>query len=181
MSTQVHQDSLVITATGKDRVGLVDDFSSAIAEAGCNIEESRMAVLGGQFAFIILLSGRWDALAKLEGQLPAVGERLGLAITHQRTRQRERGAAVIPYFVEAVSVDRPGIVHGLSSFFARRVINIEQLDTHTYPAPHSGTPMITVTVTVGVPANTHLADLRDDFLDHCDAENLDATFEPVRG
>lgn len=181
MTTEHVLESLVITAAGEDRVGLVDDFTSRIAAAGCNIEESRMSVLGGQFAFIMRLSGRWDTLAKLEGQLNEVGSQLGLSIVHKRTRERERGPALVPYQVEAVSVDHPGIVHGLSGFFARRGINIEQLETDTYAAPHSGTPMIAVHIIVGVPAKSHIADLRNDFFDHCDTQNLDATFEPVRG
>ena len=181
MSKEPVLDSLVITAAGEDRVGLVDEFTSRIAALACNIEESRMSVLGGQFAFIMRLSGRWDALAKLEGQLDEIGSQLGLSITRKRTRERERSQAVIPYQVEAVSVDHPGIVHGLSALFARRGINIEQLETDTYPAPHSGTPMITVRIMIGVPAKMHIADLRNDFFDHCDAQNLDATFEPLRG
>ena len=175
------QDSLVITASGEDCVGLVDKFTGHILAAGCNIEESRMALLGGQFALIMLLSGRWDALAKLEGQLDEIGDQLGLAIIHKRTRHRQPAQPLIPYQVDAVCVDHPGIVQALSSFFARRGINIEQLDTDTYPAPHSGTPMFGVRMTVGIPADTHIPTLRGDFLDHCDDLNLDATFEPPRG
>jgi glycine cleavage system transcriptional repressor len=179
--TQDHrQESLVLTATGEDRVGLVDQLTRRIVDTGCNIEDSRMAVLGGQFALIMLLTGRWDALAKLESQLPDIGKQLGLSVIHQRTRSRERGAPVVPYFAEAISVDHPGIVQGLSSFFAQRGINIEQLDTDAYPAPHTGTAMFSVRMTVGVPAATHIPTLRSDFLDHCDALNLDATFEPAR-
>jgi glycine cleavage system transcriptional repressor len=174
------QDALVITAAGEDRVGLVDNFTGRIAVAGCNIEESRMAVLGGHFAFIMRVSGRWDALAKLEGQLGEIGAHLGLSIVHKRTGERESGRQVIPYHVEVISVDHPGIVNGLSGFFARRGINIEELGTDTYSAAHSGTRMIAVRITVGVPAEMHIAELRNDFLDHCDAQNLDATFEPVR-
>ena len=56
----------------------------------------------------------------------------------------------------------------------------EELQTNTYPAPHTGTPMFSVHVTVGVPANTHIPTLRGEFFDYCDDLNLDATFEPVR-
>jgi len=175
------QDSLVITATGEDRVGLVDDFTRHIVDAGCNIEESRMAKLGGHFALIMRLSGRWDAIAKLEAQLSELGEQLSLAIVHRRTRERERSQPMIPYHVDSVSVDQPGIVHALSGFFAQRGINIEQLESDTYPAPHSGTPMISVRITVGIPAATHIPSLRSEFLDHCDVLNLDASFEPARG
>lgn len=171
---------LVITATGEDRVGLVERFTGRILDIGCNIEASRMALLGGQFAIIMLLSGRWDALSKLEDKLPALGEELGLAIVHKRTRQPERKQPLLPYHIEVVAMDHPGIVHSLADYFARQGINIEELSTQTYPAPHTGTPMFSVNMTVGVPAGTHIPSLRSDFLDYCDSLNLDAIFEPVR-
>ncbi len=59
-------DYLAITASGDDRVGLVERFTSRVLEAGGNIEESRMAVLGGQFSILMLVSGPWHALTKLE-------------------------------------------------------------------------------------------------------------------
>ncbi len=173
-------DFLVITASGEDRVGLVENFTSKVTETGCNIEESRMAVLGGQFAIIMLVSGAWNALSKLEVQLEPVGRQLGLTIIHKRTGVRERPQPVIPYLVEVIALDHPGIVHSLASFFARRGINIEELQTNTYPAPHTGTPMFAVRMTVGIPANAHIPTVRGDFFDYCDDLNLDATFEPAR-
>jgi glycine cleavage system transcriptional repressor len=171
---------LVITASGEDKVGLVDKLSAKITESACNIEESRMAVLGGQFALIMLVSGVWNALSKLEGQLAAVGEQLGLTIIHKRTKERERTQPLVPYHVEVVAMDNPGIVRSLASFFSRNGINIEELQTNTYPAPHTGTPMFSVVMTVGIPASTHIPAMRSSFLDYCDDLNLDASFEPSR-
>lgn len=171
---------LAITATGEDQIGLVQRVASRILDAGCNVEESRMALLGGQFAMILLVSGRWDALSKLEDRLPALGQELGLTIVQKRTRQREQVRPLVPYSINVVAMDHPGIVHNLANFFAQRGINIEELSTDTYPAPHTGTPMFSVNMTVGIPADTHIANLRGDFLDHCDNLNLDAIFEPSR-
>lgn len=140
-----------------------------------------MAVLGGQFALIMLVAGQWHALSKLEGQMEGIGRQLGLTIIHKRTRKRDHAQAAVPYNVEVVAMDHPGIVHQLSAFFARNGINIEELQTSTYPAPHTGAPMFSVNMVVGIPASTHIPDLRGDFLDYCDDLNLDAIFEPVRG
>lgn len=181
MSAKKGNELLAITASGEDRVGLVDRLSRRITDAGCNIEESRMAVLGDQFAILVLLSGPWNALSKLEGQLEAIGQELELVIHHKRTQPRASTEPLVPYHVEVVSLDHPGIVHSLASFFAGRRINIEEMATDTYPAPHTGTPMFSVRMTVGVPASTHIANLRGDFLDYCDELNLDATIEPSRG
>lgn len=181
MNTETENNYLVITASGEDKIGLIDRLAGRIADCGCNIEESRMSVLQTQFAFIMLVSGSWHALSKLEGQMTSLGEQLGLTILHERTRKRERVEPAIPYNVEVVSMVHPGIVHSLAAFFSRNGINIEELQTSTYPAPHTGTPMFSVVMTVGVHAKVHIPTLRGDFLDYCDDLNLDATFEPVRG
>jgi glycine cleavage system transcriptional repressor len=181
MNTEIQSNHLVITALGEDRTGLVDRLSGKLADSGCNIEESRMAVLGGKFALVMLVSGPWNALSRLEGQLGPLGEQLGLTVIHERTRKREHTRPAVPYSVEVVAMDHPGIVHDLAAFFSRNGINIEELQTNTYPAPHTGTPMFSVTMTVGIPADTHIPTLRGNFLDYCDDLNLDAIFEPVRG
>lgn len=180
MHPQANSEYLVITANGEDRVGLVERFTNRILDAGANIESSRMAVLGGQFAILMLVSGPWNALSKLEDTVQGIGEQLGLSIVCKRTRDRSMVIPMIPYHVEVVSMDHPGIVNNLSSFFARRGINIEELNTSTYPAAHTGAPMFSVQMTVGIPANTHFATLRGEFLDYCDELNLDGTLEPSR-
>jgi len=180
MNTSANPEYLVITANGEDRVGLVERFTDRVLDAGANIEGSRMAVLGGQFAILMLVSGPWNALSKLEDLLPGIGEQLGLAIVCMRTRERMLTKPVVPYHIEVVAMDHPGIVNKLSSFFARRGINIEELNTSTYPAAHTGTTMFSVQMTVGIPAETHFSTLRGDFLDYLDDLNLDGTLEPSR-
>ena len=46
---------------------------------------------------------------------------------------------------------------------------------------HTGTPMFSVHMSVGIPADIHIAALRDEFMDYCDALNLDAVIEPIKG
>jgi len=181
MNNEMQNNYLVITASGDDNIGLVDHLSSRITDTGCNIEESRMAVLGGKFALIMLLGGPWNALSKLESQFDALGKQLGLTIIHERTSKRQPVGAAVPYNVEVVAMDHPGIVRDLAAFFSRHSINIEEMETTAYPAPHTGTPMFSVNMTVGIPAQMHIPNLRGDFLDYCDDLNLDAIFEPVRG
>jgi glycine cleavage system transcriptional repressor len=40
--------------------------------------------------------------------------------------------------------------------------------------------MFSVQMTVSVPSRIHLAHLREEFLDFCDARNLDAILDPVK-
>jgi glycine cleavage system transcriptional repressor len=106
---------LVITALGEDKVGIVENFSGAITDSGCNIEDSRMAVLGGQFAIITLVSGTWDEVARLEGRLDPLAKKLGLTVQAQRSEGRAASSGSVPYRIEVVAMDHPGIVRNLAS------------------------------------------------------------------
>lgn len=175
------QNLLVITALGEDRPGIVDALSRIIADSGCSILDSRMTLLGGEFAIIQLVSCKWNELAKLENQLGSAGRELGLTLNWKRTTPPRTSGDLLPYAVDVVSMDHPGIVHQLAHFFFKRGINIRDLSTSRYPAAHTGTPMFSMHITLDVPGSTHIAALRDEFLEFCDQLNLDAIFEPVKG
>ena len=171
---------LVISALGKDHPGIVSELSQVILDCGGSINDSRMATLGGEFAVVVLVSGNWNAIAKIESALPRVAEKLDLTIQSKRTEPRDNTQNLIPYGVEVVSMDHPGIVRDVANFFAKRDINIEDLYTGTYLAPHTGTPMFSLHMTVGVPADAAIATLRGEFMDFCDDLNLDAMLAPVK-
>jgi len=172
---------LVISALGEDHPGIVNQLSKAILDYGCNIEDSRMTVLGGEFAAMLLVEGKWNTLAKVENALPELGRQLGMSIASKRTGERAPGTNLLPYAVDVVSMDHPGIVNNLAGFFSERSINIEDMSTTTYAAAHTGTPMFSVHMTVGIPAEIHIATLREEFMDYCDGLNLDAVLEPLKG
>jgi len=171
---------LVISAIGEDRPGTIDRLARAILEHNCNIEDSRMSVLGGSFAQILLVAGKWNNLAKLESTLSNLQDQLHLTITTRHTELREAPARVLSYTVDVVSLNQPGIVGKLSSFFASRGINIHDMATNAYRAAHTASPMFSVRMTVDVPAHVQISQLREDFLDLCDEENLDGVLEPLK-
>ena len=171
---------LVISALGKDRPGIVNQLAQAILEAGCNIQDSRMTVLGGEFALMLLVSGPWNAVGKLESQTKALEKKLDLTLAAKITEPRANKQSMLPYVVDVISMDHPGIVHGVAEFFSTREINIEDLNTWTYAAAHTGTPMFSMNMTISVPASVNIGQLRDDFNRFCDQLNVDATLEPSR-
>lgn len=176
----MQKNFLVISALGEDRPGIVNELAKLIAETGCSIEDSRMTVLGGDFAVILLVEGRWNELAKLEAGLPTSARRLGLATHVKRTAPLQRESNLLPYTVEVVSIDHPGIVQHLANFFSTRDINIRDLTTTSYSAAHTGTPMFQVQMTIDISAAIHIARLREEFMDLCDQLNLDAIIEPAK-
>ena len=86
----------------------------------------------------------------------------------------------MPYSVEVISIDHPGIVHDIAGFFSTREINIHELNTSRYAAAHTGTPMFAITMMIDIPASTRIATLREEFLDFCDDLNMDAVLEPIK-
>jgi glycine cleavage system transcriptional repressor len=180
MNTPVTKKHLVLSAIGKDRPGIVNELSKAVLDSQCNIEDSRMAVLGGEFALVVMVSGNWNNIAKLETALPKIAARLELTLAVKPTELREPRANMVPYVVDVVSMDHPGIVRDIANFFSSRQINIEEMSTWTYPAAHTGTPMFSMNLTVSIPASVSIGQLRQDFTSFCDDLNLDATLEPSR-
>ncbi len=171
---------IVLTAVGADRPGIVHTCSRAFKDCGCNIVDSRMSVLGGEFAMISLLSGSWDSLAKLDDVLPRLQKELDLRFTARRTEERISHSAAMPYLIEVVAMDHPGIVHDIASFFSDRNISISDLQTGSYAAAHTGTSMFSMSMTVSVPNETSIGHLRGEFLEFCDQLNLDSVMEPVK-
>ena len=174
------ESHLVVSALGADRSALVRDLAAAFRDCGCAIRDSRMAVLGSEFAMVMLLAGQWNAIAKAESLLPKLESEHGLGLQSRRTGPRADAAGLIPYTVEVIAVEQPGIVHDVADFFARREINVEDLMTVGYTAPHTGAPMYSLHMTVGIPADSAIAAVRGEFMDFCDELNLDAMLTPVR-
>lgn len=171
---------LIISALGRDRPGLVNEFSQAVLDSGCNIEDSRMTVLGGEFAILMMIGGHWNSVAKLEQALAGLQTRLDMTIQSRRTEPREPAGDAIPYSVEVIALDHPGIVNQLARFFSERGINIHDLYTGSYVAAHTGTRMFSLNMALEIPADTHISSLREQFMDFCDSLNLDAVMEPVK-
>jgi glycine cleavage system transcriptional repressor len=175
------QQLTVISAVGTDRSGIVHNLTRAVLDCGGNIVESRMTALGSEFAMLLLVSGNWHTLARLESELKKVGEEADLSVTLRRTEARGQREDMLPYAVDVVCLDQPGIVFNLASFFSARKIDIAELNTRSYAAAHTGAPMFSVQMTINVPTSIQIAVLRDEFMDFCDQLNLDAIIEPVKG
>jgi glycine cleavage system transcriptional repressor len=169
----------ILTAVGSDRVGIVDDLSALILERQCNVEESRMAVLGGEFAVILLLSGNQKDVAALVGELPERGQSLGLQITMRETAPPQTAPDARPYLLESTSLDTPGIVHSVTSLLRRHNINIDDLETDTTPAPWTGAPMFIMRARITVPAAVAVAALREELETLENEQNLDIKLAPV--
>jgi glycine cleavage system transcriptional repressor len=168
---------LVVTAVGPDRPGIVSDLSGIIHQAGANLEDSRMAALGGEFAVLLLASGEDAALERLTYILAESQSRLGLHIVQKPTSAPSAQRRVLPYSIRVSGFDRPGIVQAVTQTLARRNVNVRSLESRLAYAPHSGTPLFVLEAELEVPSELTLSELRRELGACCDEENLDLTFE----
>ena len=138
-----------------------------------------MATLGAEFAVLMLVSGQWHTLSRLEKSLDKLGDD-GLTVTIRKTDVHPPRDDRLPYAVDVVALDQQGIMFNLADFFAARDIEIADVATRRYAAAHTGAPMFAVQMAINIPASLNLAQLREEFLDLSDRMNLDAILEPVK-
>ncbi len=151
-----------------------------IADSGCNLVDARLSTVGRDVSVTALAIGSWDSVAKLEAMLTRLEREESMKLVWYRTGAKVVQSNLLPYIVEVVAADKPGILFQLADFFDRQGITIENLQSTRYRAMQTGAEMFSAQVTIGVPANMHIAALRDDFLEFCDHLNLDAIMDPMK-
>ena len=172
------RENLVLIAVGEDQVGLVEKISEFIQESGCNIEDSKMAVLAGEFAFMVLISGDAANVNMIAENRQMIASETGLDVYVRKPGVRKKIQPSLPYLFTASCMDHPGVVHRLSTILSDLGINIESMETETYAAPDSGTPIFRMEAELSIPASVKINRLRAQ-LDEIELqENIDIDLRP---
>jgi glycine cleavage system transcriptional repressor len=167
----------ILFLVGRDRPGIADDVSTFLFERGANIEDSRMAALGGRFSVMTLFSCSSEQLSAITrdlDKLRATGFEVSL-------HEADDPAAVprqagLPLKLEIISMDHPGIVQKVVSLLHHHNVNILTLDTRVTSAPLSGASLFDLILEANVPATTSIATVKDDLLRLAAEMNLDLNF-----
>jgi glycine cleavage system transcriptional repressor len=173
--------NLVISLIGHDRVGFVDELSKLVVDAQGNIEASRMAHLGGEFAIlmhVIVSAELSDELKKRVNYLADKGFKAIVTETKQSDPTTYEGW--LPYQIEVSGADHEGIVHTISHKIANLGFNIESMDTNVVKAPISGTPLFTLTAIVFAPPDQG-HDWYENLKSVADELNVDIEILPYKG
>lgn len=172
--------SLVMTAIGQDRPGLVKSLTEVLLTANLNIEDSRMSILGGEFAIILLVSGPEVALNKIIDNQPMLEQQLELSLLIKPTSGRtDIVDASQTYQIKVEGMDNPGIVHKLTAYLSQQGANITSLHTRTGHAPHTGSPVYTVEMQITIPAGVNVDQIEEGFSKTCNELNMDVEFSPA--
>ena len=141
--------SLVLTAIGDDRAGLVGALADVIGEHGGNWDRSQMAELAGKFAGIVLVTvpeARADelvaALESLVGVLDVRAHTGGEPVTDAQR-----------FSLRLLGNDHPGIVRDLSRALAEHGVSIDQLTTEVRDAPMAGGMLFEADAVLEAPAS----------------------------
>ena len=125
---------LVLTISGEDRSGLVEQLAEVIAAHNGNWEHCRMAHLAGRFVGLLEVSVAGDAQQDLEVALRTI-ENLDVMIA---AGDRSAPESLRQFDLEVVGSDHPGIVRDVFKALATAGVNVEELSTSTVSAPDSG-------------------------------------------
>jgi glycine cleavage system transcriptional repressor len=175
------KDHVILTAIGPDQVGLVEKISEFISRRGCNIDDSKMAVFCGEFAVIILISGDSGSLFKISSEYRGIENETGLSVSIKTPSARKTAEFFLPYKLTATCMDHPGVVYQISGVLSSLGVNIESMETKTYSAPMSGTPLFQLEANVAVPARTNINSLRQRLEQLQRDENIDIEITPMKG
>ena len=172
-----------LSAIGRDRPGIVADLAELIYECDCNLEDSSMTILGSEFAVLLLLTGEADGVeqrlsnackrVEWEKRLtvffrPLDGEPISYGVTHQARRLA----------LQAIGVDKAGIVARIARCLANDGINIIQMMTTSRPEPGTGTPIYTMRIRMHVPAAVDVEALHRRLNAVATQLNIDLTLHP---
>ena len=150
--------TLVLSAIGDDRPGLVDVLAATVADHEGNWDRSQLAQLAGTFAGVVVVTVPDEQVDALSRALAELHELLDVRITDASTAEPEDVGTLLE--LHLVGQDRPGIVREVAGALARRDVSIEELETWTTSAPMSGEQLFEAGALLRLPGHADVGALR---------------------
>jgi glycine cleavage system transcriptional repressor len=167
----------ILFLVGKDRPGIADELTTFLFRRGANLEDSRMATMGGCFSVMTLFScwaSDLETITADVGELELMGFK-----TFLHEAEDPSALAVhpgLPLKVEVTAMDHPGIVQKVAHVLHLHAVNIVSLSTDVTGAPLSGTPLFHLSLEADVPPDVPIATVKEDLSDLAVDLNLDLDF-----
>ncbi len=171
---------LMICGIADNQPQLLTEVTKAIADCGGHITESRATVFSHILSLNLQVIGSWDVIVKIENLLLRLQKQYHFNFIHLRTEIRQIIADVMPYAIEVIALYDPKIIYELCQFFSSREIVIEELVSQRYVPTQTNTLMYSISMTIYIPSDESIVQLRTDFMEFCDDLNLDAIMAPVK-
>lgn len=175
------KNCVVISAVGKDRPGIVAAVSKALFEAGCNLEDSSMTILEGEFAMILVVSlPEGLKIEALDKKFEEARKNLQLSIflkpitSQGPQRQKSQGQ---PYMISVYGVDKPGIVYKVTNILAKENINITDVNTRRIGEDKS--PVYMMMLEVECPSSFNIDHLKKELNELGKNLSVTVTLHPI--
>ena len=170
--------SLAVTAIGRDRPGIVAAVTGALVDSGCNLEDTSMSILRGQFAMVLIVAAPDGLEAGSLESLLASADRVGELVISVRSVD-EAAPRAEPggdrWTVVVYGADHPGIVHGITSVLASEGVNIVDLTTRV---TGDDRPIYAMVMEVELPPGADGAALDRHLAEAAAALGVDCTLRP---
>jgi glycine cleavage system transcriptional repressor len=167
----------IMTAFGQDRPGIVADVTEILFENGCNLEDTSMTLLAGEFTLILLfMAGSADVASPLSRACRRLEQEKGISAFLRPLEPRETVKTESSGFARTLHVeglDHAGIVFKVSRFLADNRINIVNLKSAVKASPESGTAMYVMDILAHIPTGTAMDSLENGLRTVADDLNVD--------
>jgi glycine cleavage system regulatory protein len=168
----------ILSALGRDRIGVADDLAAALANRKLDIEDTRMTTLRGQSAMIVHLCGEKEDVKNLQHDLPKLAETLGFHLQMEPIKRSRPSAKARQFLLEAFSPGQPGM-GAVTAVLKRHDINIEDLETDASSSSWTSKLAFHMTARITIPSSYAVASLRDELRELEQERNLDIVIKPL--
>jgi glycine cleavage system transcriptional repressor len=173
---------VIITAAGPDRPGIIAGITRVLYQTGCNIEDTSMTLLRGEFAMMLIVRlPQKSSLAKIKHQLEKVQTVLGLSLLLKPLSAREARRNQRPgrrnFILSVYGADKPGIVYGVTRLIASYGINITDMNTRVI-GPRE-TPIYVMVMEMEIPSRVKVKTLTARLQKLKKTVKVDITLHPI--
>lgn len=155
--------TVVITGSGKDRVGIVAELTSFLFDSGCNLLDSSMTLLRNEFALILMATlPEQMSVSELSNKLTELKEKLQLNLSVRELQcdeLAESDDSLFQFMISVYGADRPGIVSGITRSLQKLGLNIT--DVQTKKVSRADQELFVMMLEVGTKADCSAGTIRD--------------------
>lgn len=127
---------IIITAAGRDHPGMAHALAQILFDAGCNIEDTTMTRLSGEFAMILIVSPPDDEtdharfIENLATQLAPLESSHGLFVgVRDISNERPELADAPRYILSVYGPEKTGLLAAMTGVLAQQGVNITDVQT----------------------------------------------------
>ena len=168
----------MMTAFGRDRVGIVADVTRILYENECNLEDTTMNILSDEFSMNLLFSSKSENIEEqIGGECRRLEMEKGISAFVRKVSDSpvssEKSYRECTLHIEGL--DQSGMVYKTSQSLSNSKINILHLASSVKPSPQSGALLYDMNIHVQVPAEMTMEQVEEELSAVADELQVDIT------